>query len=1245
MLRWRVFVGLVLVFGLLVSVVGQADDSVMLQEGGDVPLGSGLFDDVPVGHWADEAVGWAVSNGVMEGVSGGRFDLEGVVPRWQIVSVLYRAGLLAGGEVFGGGLGSGVFVDVPVGHVADGEVGWAVESGITEGVGGGRFDPDGSVTRAQIVTFLSRLNGLLGGPGGGGLGSGVFVDVPEGHWADVAVGWAVAGGVTRGVGDNRFDLDRVVSRAQIVTFLFRVVRLVEESRVDVTVEAVDLAHVDPGEVTVGLGLEDPVGVGEELKGAAGATGLAVVTDEVGNPQGLGLVVKNEGPVDLRVDYLTTAVALVFLRPGIATSNPLLTLGGLWVMKDLPEIRVLADQLEADARRLGNVYLTNMSEESSLALVDAIGALRAAFAGSNSETGAPVPSGPSFGGSDLVLSVWLDGHHRGVPVNPGGYRGKYSVISDGCNQLDCIKLAEDLDRRPVCTDEPVWREATVGSFGVWDPVDRGGAYGAVYGGSDPDGEPYRHKDGFCLGFSSAEGQVVGENLSWTGLAVPVEQNATGSVSFDDSYYFLTGGLLRLPGLGDVAEALVDTANTLRCKVLEYLVNLASISKDCDDANPWAELVDVIKGDELKLPINLFEQAGTVRFAVVRHASAGPNPYAEEFEISSDLTRLAGIYQLIHVLMPVINVVVDVAGPKLLDTLKNKYDFLESGFRRIEDLAEYNLHHGFDFKFAQYLSEVVHWMIRYAVASGREHIRGIVTDESTDLVLDLSGGALEDLAEYQQKEEAKEVDVAQLIGDAIWGIVVDVIENAMQDAIEGDDSGKGSFKKVNTFISVANAIGTLMYTGSLWGYQSLGFYSYTPPEETALQETSPVPVTVRMGINGCCADTSFWQIPIEKGWFDEMGIKVELKDSRSSADNIASLRGGDLHVATVWVPSLFKYLETFSQSLPTIFFGDVFSGYMILVAPYSEAKTALEFMNEGMSFSDAAKEAVEQLIGEDIYIPPHSTVQVQHANAFFAYLDEWQPNYEDWRYHANPQYVDDPIIIALSAVGRVEFAMPSGSPSMAALIRNGWEPLISFGMMQEHDPSSPQTAIANANLGGVGLLANRLWAEQNRDTVYRILSVGFRTLAYLEDPNTQEDGWAFQASTINSHQHVSLDAVDVGIFWEMIHPSFTWEDQEALWDTSLPSYHPETAFAGQIENLKAEDVLSSGFDTEAELAKLLLAQDLYYEMREMRIRSGQLFAQAAGMELTDEQTALVQQARAFYARYNFLDALRTLQNALP
>ena len=75
---------LVLLLGVsgLVDAAGAADGVVLQEGGGGDQLGSDLFDDVPVGHWADEEVGWAVSSGVMGGAADKSFDLEGVVPRW-----------------------------------------------------------------------------------------------------------------------------------------------------------------------------------------------------------------------------------------------------------------------------------------------------------------------------------------------------------------------------------------------------------------------------------------------------------------------------------------------------------------------------------------------------------------------------------------------------------------------------------------------------------------------------------------------------------------------------------------------------------------------------------------------------------------------------------------------------------------------------------------------------------------------------------------------------------------------------------------------------------------------------------------------------------------------------------------------------------------------------------------------------------------------------------------------------------
>ena len=57
--------------------------------------------------------------------------------------------------------GSDVFDDVPKGHDADRPIGWTSNNGVTSGVGERRFDPNGTVTRAQIVTFLYRIANLL----------------------------------------------------------------------------------------------------------------------------------------------------------------------------------------------------------------------------------------------------------------------------------------------------------------------------------------------------------------------------------------------------------------------------------------------------------------------------------------------------------------------------------------------------------------------------------------------------------------------------------------------------------------------------------------------------------------------------------------------------------------------------------------------------------------------------------------------------------------------------------------------------------------------------------------------------------------------------------------------------------------------------------------------------------------------------------------------------------------------------
>lgn len=105
--------------------------------------------DVSADAYYAEAVRWALSRGITSGTGGGAFSPNDACTRAQAVTLLARA-LSAKAD------GKAEFSDVPTDSYYAGAVAWAVENGVTTGVGGGRFDPNATCTRAQIATFLYR---------------------------------------------------------------------------------------------------------------------------------------------------------------------------------------------------------------------------------------------------------------------------------------------------------------------------------------------------------------------------------------------------------------------------------------------------------------------------------------------------------------------------------------------------------------------------------------------------------------------------------------------------------------------------------------------------------------------------------------------------------------------------------------------------------------------------------------------------------------------------------------------------------------------------------------------------------------------------------------------------------------------------------------------------------------------------------------------------------------------------------
>ena len=167
------------------------------------------FADVPTDAYYYEAVKWAAKKSITGGIGNGLFGPNQPCTRAQIVTFLWRAAGSPEPKTMSS------FADVSMDAYYAKAVAWAVENGITTGTGDGKFSPDATCTRAQSVTFLFRAIGKLVDS------KAEFSDVLTDSYYANAVAWAVENGVTNGIGDGLFGPDNSCTRAQIVTFLFR----------------------------------------------------------------------------------------------------------------------------------------------------------------------------------------------------------------------------------------------------------------------------------------------------------------------------------------------------------------------------------------------------------------------------------------------------------------------------------------------------------------------------------------------------------------------------------------------------------------------------------------------------------------------------------------------------------------------------------------------------------------------------------------------------------------------------------------------------------------------------------------------------------------------------------------------------------------------------------------------------------------------------------------------------------------
>lgn len=159
------------------------------------------FNDVSDNAYYADAVQWAVENNITYGMGDGTFGTDNIVTREQAVTFLWRA---AGQPT--PTTKANLFADVKSDGYSKDAILWAIENTVTEGIGDGKFNPDGPVTRGQMITFLWRVKGEPG-------------KVAGEEWYEGAERWAQGKGILNGTA-QKYYTNANCPRQDVVYYLY-----------------------------------------------------------------------------------------------------------------------------------------------------------------------------------------------------------------------------------------------------------------------------------------------------------------------------------------------------------------------------------------------------------------------------------------------------------------------------------------------------------------------------------------------------------------------------------------------------------------------------------------------------------------------------------------------------------------------------------------------------------------------------------------------------------------------------------------------------------------------------------------------------------------------------------------------------------------------------------------------------------------------------------------------------------------
>lgn len=166
-------------------------------------------------HWAKEDILFIANKGLISGVTPTTFNPNGAVTREMFVTALGR---LVNADI--SPFKQSSFKDVKANDEAMGYIEWGVKNNILSGVGGGKFDPKGLVTREQMAVIMDRYAAAVGLKLQAVYQPTVFTDHRQiGLWAVSSVKRIQMAGIIKGKSNNVFDPKGTANRGEVSSVL------------------------------------------------------------------------------------------------------------------------------------------------------------------------------------------------------------------------------------------------------------------------------------------------------------------------------------------------------------------------------------------------------------------------------------------------------------------------------------------------------------------------------------------------------------------------------------------------------------------------------------------------------------------------------------------------------------------------------------------------------------------------------------------------------------------------------------------------------------------------------------------------------------------------------------------------------------------------------------------------------------------------------------------------------------------